>query len=104
MSYLENQEEVTAPIVSSCSSVNSCAVIFINVLNGAKRLNPSIGLRAGYLERLERLEPRFRNSGNMEVTALRSSVPRCSFLYQKPDLSFLRLRAVMSSRRQPTSS
>jgi hypothetical protein len=33
--------------------------------------------------------PRFRNSENVGTSALRSSVPRCSFLDQKPDLAFV---------------
>ena len=36
--------------------------------------------------------PRFENSRNVKMTALPSSVPLCSFLHQKSDLSFVRLR------------
>jgi hypothetical protein len=36
--------------------------------------------------------PRFRNSENVKMPALPSSVPRCSFLHQKPDLSFIGFR------------
>src|SRR5262249_38916306 len=36
--------------------------------------------------------PCFRNAENMGATALPSSVSRCSFLNQKADLSFSRLR------------
>src|SRR5262245_3253945 len=35
--------------------------------------------------------PCFRNAENVEMTAQPSSVPRCSLLHQKADLSFLRL-------------
>jgi hypothetical protein len=36
--------------------------------------------------------PRFENSRNVEMTTLSSSVPRYSFLREKPDLSFVWLR------------
>src|SRR5439155_12915971 len=45
-----------------------------------------------YVSQTTRELPYFRNSENVEVTALSSSVARCSFLRQKSDLAFVWFR------------
>ena len=42
--------------------------------------------------------PRFRNSGNIEATALRSSVPHCSFLHETANRSLVRSGGSIRSR------